>query len=91
MELCVTLAKKLGVSRHDTDRGGGCRLFKVKVSETEPKINPDQTSLSTISDPDPQVALFSPPANNFQQPRLGATYTPDETETDKTKNLNPPP
>ena len=85
---CVTPAKKLvgGVSRHD--RGGGCRLFKVKVSETDPKITPDQASLSTISDPggviQPASQHFSAVNDSGRQAHL------TDQQTEKTKILKPP-
>ncbi len=86
---CVTPAKKLvgGVSRHD--RGGGCRLFKVKVSETDPKITPDQASLSTISDPggviQPASQHFSAVNDSGRQAHL------TDQQTEKTKILKTPP
>ena len=77
---CVTLAKKLvgGVSRHN--RGGACRLFKVKVSETKPKITPDQASLSPSG-------VIQPASQQFpvQSMTWSDTHPGREQQTDKTK------
>ena len=55
-------ACRFGVSRHN--RGGACRLFKVKVSETEPKITPDQASLSPSGVIQPASQQFPSPVND---------------------------